>query len=147
MVRRCVAAGCSNTHSHNVSMHKFPKDPELRLKWEKQVQRTRDKWSATENSVLCSNHFETDCYEVDSMLAEQMGMKKRKRLKPDAVPTIFVRHVPPKQAAATEPGPSSSGALVTTGRKRAPASSSTGSTGGPPKKRGAFEKRERLRVS
>ena len=71
--------GALNTHSHNVSMHKFPKDPELRLKWEKQVQRTRDKWSATENSVLCSNHFEADCYEVDSMLAEQMGMKKRKR--------------------------------------------------------------------
>ena len=27
-------------------MHKFPKDPELRQKWEKQVQRTREQWSA-----------------------------------------------------------------------------------------------------
>ena len=48
MGRRCVAARCSNTHSDNVSMHKFPKDPELRQKWEKQVQRTREQWSATE---------------------------------------------------------------------------------------------------
>ena len=50
---------------------------------------------------LCSDHFEADCFEEDSMLAEEIGLKKRKRLKPDAVPIIFVR---PKQA--TEPGPS-----------------------------------------
>ena len=82
-----------------IHTHKFPKD---RLKWEKQVQRTREQWSATENSFLCSDHFEADCFEVDSMLAEEMGLKKR-RLKPDAVPTIFVKPQP-----ATEPGPSSS---------------------------------------
>ena len=75
MVRRCVAAGCSNTHSDNTSLHKFPRDPELRLKWEKQVQRTRDKWKATENSFLCSDHFEQDCFEVDSFIAEQLGIQ------------------------------------------------------------------------
>lgn len=141
MVRRCVAAGCSNTHSHNVSMHQFPKDPELRLKWEKQVQRTRDKWRATDNSFLCSDHFEADCFNVDSVLAEQMGLKKRRTLKPDAVPTIFVRHVATEQG---EPGPSS-GMIA---GKRAPATTSSSSVGtdGPPKKRMAFEKRERLRV-
>ena len=140
MGRRCVAAGCSNTHSDTISMHKFPKDPELRLKWEKQVQRTRERWSATENSFLCSDHFEADCFEVDSMLAEKMGLKKRRRLKLDAVPTIFVRPQP-----ATEPGPSSS-TPVTTARKTAPTSLSTVSTA-PPKKRMAYEKRERLRAS
>ena len=144
MVRRCIAAGCSNTHSHNVSMHKFPSDPELRLKWEKQVRRTRDKWCATDSSFLCSDHFEADCFEVDSVLAEQMGLKKRKKLKPDAVPAIFVRHVAPEQGG---PGPSSSGDPVTFARKRAPASSSTVGTDFPPRKRMAFEKRERLRVS
>ena len=74
------------------------------------------------------------------MLAEQMGLKKRKRLKPDALPTLFARHVPTS-------GPGSSSAPVSTARKREPASSSTVCTGGPPKKRMAFEKRERLRVS
>ena len=75
------------------------------------------------------------------MLAEEMGLKKRKRLKPDAVSTIFVRTKP-----ATEPGPSSSSTPVTTARKRAPTSSSIVATA-PPKKRMAYEKRERLRAS
>ena len=145
MWRRRVAAGCSNTHSDSISMHKFPKDSELRKKWEKQVQRTRERWSATENSFLCSEHFEAECFEVDSMLAEQMGLKKRRRLKPDAVPTIFVRHVTPQQT--TESSSSCEAPALTTARKRAPASSSTVGTGDPPKKRMAFEKRERLRAS
>ena len=74
------------------------------------------------------------------MLAEEMGLKRRRRLKHDAVPTIFVRPQP-----ATEPGASSS-TPVTTARKRAPTSSSTVGTA-PPKKRIAYEKRERLRAS
>jgi len=34
-------------------------------------------------------HFTEDCFEADSVLASQLGIKKRKRLKPGAVPTIF----------------------------------------------------------
>ena len=30
MGKRCVAAGCSNTHRDGVSLHKFPKDASLR---------------------------------------------------------------------------------------------------------------------
>ena len=81
------------------------------------------------------------------MLAKQMGLKKRKRLKPDAVPTVFVRHGIPKEATGQESGSSSGETPSTTARKRAQASSSTVETGGPPKKRMAFEKRERLRAS
>ena len=138
MGRHCVAAGCSNS----ISMHKFPKDPELRWKWEKQVQRTRERWSTTDTSVLCSEHFEVDCFEVDSMLAEQMGLKKRRRLKPDAVPTVFVRHGIAKDTAGQESGSSSGETPSTTAHKRAQASSSTVETDGLPKKRMAFEKRE-----
>ena len=90
MVKRCVAAGCSNTYSDNVSLFKFPKDPVLRQKWVKNVQRTRAQWSGpSEHSVLCSEHFDSSCFEPDSELASQMGMQKRKRLKDDAVPTLF----------------------------------------------------------
>ena len=99
----------------------------------------------TDTSVLCSEHFEADCFEVDSMLAEQMGLKKR-RLKPDAVPTVFVRHGIAKDAAGQESGSSSGETSSTTAHKRAQASSSTVETDGPPK-RMAFEKRERLRAS
>ena len=38
MVKRCVAAGCSNTHSDGVSLFHFPRDPSLRLQWTRQVQ-------------------------------------------------------------------------------------------------------------
>ena len=34
-------------------------------------------------------HSTEDCFEVDSAFASQFGMKKRRRLKPGLVPTIF----------------------------------------------------------
>ena len=44
-----------------------------------------------------------------------MGLKKRRRLKPDAVPTIFVRHVTPQQT--TESSSSCEAPALTTARK------------------------------
>ena len=56
------------------------------------MQRTRADWKdATEYSVLCSDHFTSDSFEMDSFLAAGFGMAKKKRLKPDAIPTIFHR--------------------------------------------------------
>ena len=88
MVDRC---GCSNTHSDCVSLFKFPRDGTLRQRWERQVQRTQAQWKATDQSFLCSDHFTEDSFEVDSALAAQFGMKKRRRLKPNTIPTIFPR--------------------------------------------------------
>ena len=89
MVNRCVAAGCSNTPSKKVSLFKFPKDAGLRKKWGKQVQRTRAQWKATDHSFVCSEHFTDDSFEIDSALASQFGLKKRRRLKPESVPTMI----------------------------------------------------------
>ena len=91
MVKRCVAAGCSSTNSDGVSLHLFPKDQSLRKQWIKQVQRHRAKWTATSYSVLCSKHFSDDCFEIEHKFASSFGLKSRKKLKPDAVPTIFER--------------------------------------------------------
>ena len=66
MVNTCIAAGCSNTASDHVSLFKFPKDPVLRRQWEKQVQRTRAQWKATEHSHLCSEHLPSDAFHIDS---------------------------------------------------------------------------------
>ena len=101
MVNRCVAAGRSNTPSDRVSLFKFPSNGVLRRKWEKQVQRTRAQWKATEHSYLCSYHFTEDCFEVDLALASQFGIKKR-RLKPGAVPTVFHRPYTAQESAASE---------------------------------------------
>ena len=96
MVNSCVAASCSNTPSDCVSLCKFPSNVTLRQKWKKPVQRSRAQWKATDHSYLCSDrdtgsdHFDEGCFEVDSELVSQFGIKKRRRLKPGVVPTIFV---------------------------------------------------------
>ena len=87
MPNRCVAAGCSNIASAEISLFKFPSDSSLRKQWEKQVQRTRAKWKATDHSFLCSVHFAADCFEAEVSLASQFGIAKRRRLKPAAVPS------------------------------------------------------------
>ena len=69
MVKRCVAAGCSNTYSDGVSLFAFPRDPSLRQEWLKQVQKTRARWSGpSKHSVLCSCRFTEDCFEPDTLL-------------------------------------------------------------------------------
>ena len=141
MVNRCVAAGCSNTPSDSVSLFRFSKDTALRRKWEKQVQRTRALWKVTEHSFLCSDHFTVDCFEVDSTLASQFGIKKRRRLKPGSVPTIFHRSL--AQAATTHDQPELEKGQEEMSRKRGVAVSGTSATS---KRRRVVEKRERHEV-
>ena len=135
MGKRCVAAGCSNTNANGKSLFRFPRDPSLRAQWNKQVQRTRADWKdATEYSVLCSDHFTSNCFEEDSYIAAQFGIAKRKRLKPDAVPTIFDRpgrHVDLQGSSSV-------------GHKRAAVAEDESIP--LEKKKTAFEKRERARV-
>ena len=107
MVKRCVAANCSDTYKDGVSLFKFPKDKKLRQLWKKQVQRTRAKWKGPSDfSYLCSCHFTEDCFEAPSstssnsyqnkncsltiiIYAEEIGYKTRQMLKSGAVPSIF----------------------------------------------------------
>ena len=132
MVNRCVAVGCSNTPSDRVSLHKFPADPKLREKWVKQVRRTRAQWTPTKHSVLCSKRFTEDSFEVDSTIAATFGISKKRRLKPDAVPTVFLRHSSVGSASQDQ---------LTRKRVAKPAAQAS--------KRvlGAAEKRDRIRVS
>ena len=137
MVNRCVAAGCSNTPSDKVSLHKFPKDVSWKREWEKQVQRTRAQWKATEHSYLCSEHFTEDCFEVDSAIAAQFGIKKRKALKPGAVPSIF-----PRPASVVGQSSAKGGSC----KRPSTATSCESVEMTSKKKRGAVEKRERRQV-
>ena len=145
MGKRCVAAGCSNTHRDGVSLHKFPKDASLRQQWVRQVQRTRADWKEpSEHSVVCSAHFAEPCFEPDSALASAMGLEKRKKkLKPDTVPTLFDR---PSVAGGTEEASASSRKRQRSITLSTPSPSNL-ATCKPKKARVAFEKRERARVS
>ena len=135
MVNRCVAGGCSNTARPGVSLYKFPKDPALRRQWEKQVQRTRSKWKATESSFLCSEHFTPDCFDERAKLAAEYGIVRKRPLLPSAIPTVFPRTTSSSSAAGPSAGESS--------RKRQASSISTTST---KRTRMAAEKRHRMRV-
>ena len=65
----------------------------------------RAQWKAT-----CTEHsdyelpFTGDCFDIHSMLASQIGMKKRRQLKSVAIPTIF--HRPSTAQGAAETGES-----------------------------------------
>ena len=97
MPSRCVAGFCSNTHKDGVSLFKFPKDSELLTKWVKQVRRTRDKWAPSSSSLLCSEHFELDCFDSVPVIKESLGysVQHKRVLLPGAVPTVFRRAVGP----------------------------------------------------
>ena len=140
MVKYCVAAGCKSTSNDGISFFKFPSNPSLRQQWTRQVERTRDRWSGpSKHSVLCATHFTQDCFEPDSAIAATMGLNKRRRLRSNAVPTVFER---PSggSSACTSSGASrkrTAGAAVSLG---ATDSKSTTQTKKP---RQAYEKRER----
>ena len=141
MVQYCVAVGCSNSRGDSVSLFKFPADPVLREKWTREVRRTRDCWSGpTKHSVLCEKHFTEESFESDSAIASTMGIAKRKRLRPNAIPTIFER---PRLTTETE-------SRSTPSRKRVGGSATPGTSTSTSlmvkKPRTAYEKRERYRV-
>ena len=92
MPKRCVAYGCGNMNKDGFSLFSFPKNPSLKKQWTDQVRRTRDGWSGpAQYSFLCHCHFAESCFEADAAIATSLTLKKRLKLKPDAVPTMFKR--------------------------------------------------------
>ena len=81
---------CTNgQHTEGKSIHTFPhkeKDGKRHLAWVRFVRRHRPKWSSTNSSFLCSDHFDESCFTNNQEIAAKLGMKGK--LKPDAVPTI-----------------------------------------------------------
>ncbi len=87
MVKRCVVQFCSNSNETGYTMHKFPKDANLRRQWLRFVQLKRaDFVEPSPHSVICHIHFSPECYEKNHL--EQMGFKAQKKLLSGAVPTI-----------------------------------------------------------
>ncbi|XP_057713474.1 uncharacterized protein LOC130929879 [Corythoichthys intestinalis] len=93
MPKRCVAGFCSNVTGSDVSLFRFPRDPVRREAWVKQVQRTRDNWSPSKSSALCSDHFTEDCFDPVPLRKVEMGLSVQhaRTLLDTAVPTISPR--------------------------------------------------------
>lgn len=94
MVISCVAYGCNNEQDRRkIPFHTFPfKRPEILKLWIQALR--RDKWTPSKTSRLCGEHFLPTDY------INQPGLAV-KRLKPDAVPSVFSfpKHLLPKAYA------------------------------------------------
>ena len=104
MPRRCIAAGCDTVSGKGYSFHKFPKNETLRRRWVSAVKRQRSNWNGPlADSQLCSKHFMEDCFVTEGIrFCDEMGIPTLKRLKSDAVPTIFARSVDNLQASISQ---------------------------------------------
>jgi len=91
----CVAADCSTTTGMGYSMHRFPNDESLRRRWISAVKQQRKDWDGpSTTSLLCSKHFMKDSYmKTGKQYCDDFGIPAQKRLKSDAVPTIFPRSI------------------------------------------------------
>ena len=93
----CQAFGCSNKPNprNDRSFFVIPdpkKRPDICKKWIHNIRNAKFDFKSFVPSkafVVCEDHFERDCFEKNRQ-AELLGYKPRvKKLKPDAVPTVF----------------------------------------------------------
>ena len=94
----CSAPNCRNGYKDcpyppGVSAHLFPRNnPELLAKWSRALCRENFDPTSTPTAVVCSEHFRPSDYITHSQNSrpdKRKGELSRKRLKPDAVPSIF----------------------------------------------------------
>lgn len=97
MVHCCVPE-CINHSSKtsNISYHRIPTDKGLQKAWIARIR--RDNLPPLQNCYVCSAHFTDDCFEKDlraQLLPEQTV---KRRLKRDAIPSVFSFCSEPKKA-------------------------------------------------
>ncbi len=94
----CKAFGCTNNKRKHKGKHFFsvptPSTEERKAIAQRWLHNlgtghTLKTFRFGRNSVVCEDHFHESCYE-ENMQARLMGYTANKRLKRDAVPTIFV---------------------------------------------------------
>ena len=86
----CSLSFCSKRLKDNVSIHKPPKDPEIRKKWWK----TRENVSKLNTACVCSDHFTEDDYPINPssfglLTTGGTGVRFRGTLKRGIVPSIY----------------------------------------------------------
>ncbi|CAN9505323.1 unnamed protein product [Ophioblennius macclurei] len=90
----CSAYGCNNRRnleniSRGITFHKFPKEKNLRRKWEVAVR--REAFTATEASKLCSQHFKAPDFDRTGQIV---------RLREGVIPSVFNFSFPLKKIVA-----------------------------------------------
>ncbi|XP_066548563.1 THAP domain-containing protein 2 isoform X1 [Amia ocellicauda] len=91
----CSAPNCSNSTTIGKQLFRFPKDPERMRRW---VINCRRDFVPTPCSRLCQDHFEESQFE--EIARSPAGGRK---LKPNAIPTLFDVPDPPSPISANLP--------------------------------------------
>jgi len=78
----CSAANCKSKHEHGVRLFRWPSAPDRARLWLERCGRADSGWQPKPSSRLCEKHFDPGQFEEH----RQDGWRK---LKPNAVPTIF----------------------------------------------------------
>ncbi|XP_076159009.1 THAP domain-containing protein 6-like [Alosa pseudoharengus] len=83
MPEHCAAYSCSNrrtiaNRARGITFHKFPKDKDVRKKWE--VALRREGFTASASSVLCSQHFKQGDFDRTGQTV---------RLRDGVIPSVF----------------------------------------------------------
>lgn len=89
----CMVPGCTNNsrNAKGVSYHRIPRDSRLRQAWMARIRRVNPR--NVDHSFVCSSHFTPDCFE-ETLANLIPGYKRRARLKPNSVPSIFPHSKP-----------------------------------------------------
>ncbi|XP_033753037.1 THAP domain-containing protein 2-like [Pecten maximus] len=85
---QCAAYNGTVKSGQGLSLYIFPKDKTLRKIWTGKLR--RQEFSPSQHSKLCERHFEDDQFAVNPIVLKSLSWTlKRKKLVPNAVPTIF----------------------------------------------------------
>ena len=101
----CVAFDCDNStdksSSKGVSFHRFPvKNSNLLKEWLANL-KLKNPPIHDQNARVCSAHFQPECF-ASSLRQELLSEPTQRRLRKDAVPTIFSFTVIPKPRECSE---------------------------------------------
>ena len=90
----CSLSFCSKRLKDNVSIHKPPKDPEIRKKWFSFVAKTWENVYKLNTVYVCSDHFTEDNYTINPsqfglLVSGEIDVRFRRTLKRGVVPLIY----------------------------------------------------------
>ena len=83
MAKNCNSGRAKEPPDARVVLYKFPKSARISNRWIRGLRLS--KWSPKPTSVVCSLHFQEDCF-LPGTFNDPL---QRPKLKPNAVPTIF----------------------------------------------------------
>ena len=125
----CAVYGCRvgyNALNGDYQLHCFPKREDMKKEWIERM--NRENYKNKPGHRICSKHFEEDCFVRDLLNVDKQNRKRKlRRLKPKAIPTLYMKGgeaVDEAGAEADAPAPRNPRSLLKPPSLRIPATQS-----------------------